>query len=445
MKKIFLLFTALFSTIIVLAQPSNITGTTDPNEIKKVSLFKVLNGRLIEIATSNTDEIGRFAFRFTPEYEGFYVLGSGTTLRTQGNFRFYFKGNEDLTIKLNRENYELVQTDSPEIKALNQWDIASNDMALKAHSTGGMSTYVDFFPQVEEMNKNLNLFKKDPKTGNKVFDKLFPSIVENEFAYNAISYNYMPRQAHPDKEEFSSYYQNFNADKYLTDQLLTLPFGDRFMTVLLMEKNRGKGKLDEESMLNAIPSDVLKGQFIASKMERARSMEEFLLIKAANQKFLTLPEQLKRAEIMEAKLAETKTGVPAVSFSYPDVNGKNVALKDLKGKVVLVDLWATWCGPCLAQEPHWEKLYEEYKDKEVAFVGISIDKDKSKWVTHVKEKNTKGIQLHSGVENVLSAAYKVDGIPRYILIDKAGNLIAADSPRPSDPKLKELLEIWIKK
>ncbi|WP_099366480.1 TlpA family protein disulfide reductase [Sphingobacterium sp. 1.A.4] len=55
------------------------------------------------------------------------------------------------------------------------------------------------------------------------------------------------------------------------------------------------------------------------------------------------------------------------------------------------------------------------------------------------KKNTKVIQLHSGVENVLSVAYKVDGIPCYILIDKAGNLIAADSPRPSDPKLKETI------
>ncbi len=57
----------------------------------------------------------------------------------------------------------------------------------------------------------------------------------------------------------------------------------------------------------------------------------------------------------------------------------------------------------------------------------------------------KGIQLHAGPGNELTNAYKVNGIPRYILIDKAGNLISADSPRPSDPKLKTLLEEWIKK
>ncbi|WP_099366479.1 TlpA family protein disulfide reductase [Sphingobacterium sp. 1.A.4] len=102
------------------------------------------------------------------------------------------------------------------------------------------------------------------------------------------------------------------------------------------------------------------------------------LSKTANQKYLTLPEQFKLTETMVTKLAKTKTGITVESFSYSDVNGKNVAPKDLKGKVVLIDLLATWCGPCLAQEPHWKKIYEEYKDKGVAFVGISIDKNNSK-------------------------------------------------------------------
>ena len=435
----------MLMSITLFAQPSNITGTTDPKFIKKVSLFKVLNGRLVEIATSNTDEKGRFGFRFTPEYEGFYVLGSGSALKTQGNFRFYFKGNEDLNITLFRDKYELVSTNSPEIKALNKWDVAVQEISNKSIEVGGMSTYVDFFPQVEEMYKDLSKQQANPKTGNKVFDVLFPVIVENDFVYYALNYNYMPHSAHPDKEEYSSFYQQVNPDKYLSDQLLALPYGDRFMTVLLMEKNKGKGQMNDQVIIDGIPSKLLKGQYVASKMERARSMDEFLLIKEANQKYLVLPEQLKRAEEMEAKLADTKTGVPAVSFSYPDVNGKTVSLKDLKGKVVLVDLWATWCGPCRAEEPYWEKLNEEYAGKPIAFVGISVDSDKDKWLTYMKEKNAKGLQLHSGVDNVLSKAYKVTGIPRYILIDKTGNLITADSPRPSDPKLKELLDIWIKK
>jgi len=441
MKKTISLIASLLISIFVFAQtkPANITGTVDKNDIVRVSLFKVLNGRLVEVALSIPDSEGRFGFRFTPEYEGFYVIGSGTSTRPQGNFKFYFRGNEDLVIKLHRDDYELISTNSKEIKALNQWDVAVAEIQAKANRLGGQSTYVDFFPQVEEMSAKLAQYKKDPKTGNKNFDKLFPSYVDYDFAYYAISYNYLPRSAHPDQDEFTPYYQNFNVDNYLNDFLLQLPYGDRFFSNLILQKNKGKNLADESLLIASIPSDVLKGQFIVSKMERARSMEEFLISKEAYKQYITLPEQIARVAAVESKLAESKTGATAVSFSYPDVTGKQTALKDLRGKVVLIDMWATWCGPCRAEEPHWEKLNEEFAGKDVAFVGVSVDKEKDKWETYVKEKKLKGIQLHAGPGNILSQSYKVDGIPRYILVDKKGNLIAADSPRPSDPKLKEMI------
>lgn len=131
-----------------------------------------------------------------------------------------------------------------------------------------------------------------------------------------------------------------------------------------------------------------------------------------------MKEQQERAQAIAVKLADTKEGTQAVAFSYPDISGKKVSLADLKGKLVLIDLWATWCGPCKAEEPYWEKLNEQFKGKDIAFVGISVDQDKKAWDKYVPEKNLKGIQLHAGPGNDLSAAYKVTGIPRYMLIDK---------------------------
>ncbi len=200
-----------------------------------------------------------------------------------------------------------------------------------------------------------------------------------------------------------------------------------------------------DQQVAAIGPDVLKGQYVLQRLEGARSYSDFQEMNNTYRKYFTLPEQIERAKIVEAKLVETKTGVPAFQFSYPNISGQKISLADLKGKVVLIDMWATWCGPCRAEEPHWEKLNEEFIGKQVAFVGVSVDQDKPKWEAYVKEKNLKGIQLHAGSGNTLSDAYKVNTIPRYILIDKSGNLISADSPRPSDPKLKALLEEWSKK
>jgi len=102
-RKTLLFVTALVTAFVTVAQqPSNITGTAAPGKIKRIGLFKVLNGRLKEIATAVPDAQGRFGFRFTPEYEGLYSLGSGNPQSQQGLFRFYFKGNEELNLKLDQ-------------------------------------------------------------------------------------------------------------------------------------------------------------------------------------------------------------------------------------------------------------------------------------------------------------------------------------------------------
>src|SRR5699024_12763429 len=117
----------------------------------------------------------------------------------------------------------------------------------------------------------------------------------------------------------------------------------------------------------------------------------------------------------------------------------------LKGKIVLLGRCVTWCGHCKAEDSKWEKLNEESKGKDIAFVGVSVDQDKEAWEKYMPEKGLKGIQLHAGPGNPLSTAYEVTGIPRYILIDKVGNLITADSPRPSNLDLKKLLDEWLSK
>lgn len=445
-RKTILLLTTLACSVVAFAQqPSNITGTTDPAKVKRVGLFKVLNGRLKEIATSIPDASGRFAFRFTPEYEGLYSVGSGNAQNQQGLFRFYFKGNEDLNLKLSQSDYELTGKNSAENETLYAWDKQSKTFHDKGTTPGGMSTYVDFFPEVEQFKGKLEGIKKSVKTGNPNFDNFFPELVDYDFAYYAISYLYMPRSAHPSKEEMSDFYTQFNADRYLTTELLKFPYGDRFMSNMIYRKLDLSSKPTFDQQVAAIGPDILKGQYVLQRLEGARSYSDFQEMNEKYKKYFTLPEQLERSKIVEARLVETKTGVPAFQFNYPDINGKKTSLADLKGKVVLIDMWATWCGPCRAEEPHWEKLNEEFNGKPVAFVGVSVDQDKPKWDNYVKEKKLKGIQLHAGSDNELSNAYKVNSIPRYLLIDKAGNLITADSPRPSDPKLKALLEEWVKK
>ena len=444
-KTIVLLFATVMAITSWAQKPSNINGTIAKNISEKVSLFKVYNGRLVEIASSTPDKEGRFAFRFTPEYEGLYSVGTGTARNQIRVYRFYFQGGEELNIDFTEDGYNLVGENTKENEMLFSWDQKSKSFKDKGTTPGGMSTYVDFFPEVEQFKGEVPKIAASSNTGNTKFDALFKNIVEYDFAYYAISYLYMPRSAHPSKEEMSDFYVHFDSNKYLNDFLLDLPYGDRFLGSLVYRKIDLTSNPSLKEQVQVIPSDVLKGQYVLQRIEGARSYDAFEELYNENKQYFILDEQKQRVTAVQTKLVETKAGGKAFNFNFPDADGNEVSLESLKGKVVLVDLWATWCGPCKAEEPHWEKLNEEYKGKDVAFVGVSVDQDKEAWKKYIPEKGLKGIQLHAGPRNPLSIAYEVTGIPRYILIDKSGNLITADSPRPSNPELRTLLDEWIKK
>lgn len=138
------------------------------------------------------------------------------------------------------------------------------------------------------------------------------------------------------------------------------------------------------------------------------------------------------------------SGQPSPKFSYPDINGKNRSLDEFKGNYVYVDVWATWCGPCKVEIPYLKELEHEYENKNITFVGLSIDtqENKKKWEKMVAERDLKGVQILADKdwESQFIQDYRITGIPRFILIDPNGNIISHDAPRPSQPELKALFE-----
>ena len=131
-------------------------------------------------------------------------------------------------------------------------------------------------------------------------------------------------------------------------------------------------------------------------------------------------------------------GQPAPPFSLPDINGENLALSDLAGKYVYIDFWATWCGPCRAEFPHYRKLVEDYKGRNVVFMSISVDKDKEAWKKMVEEEAFDWVQLHDSV--MMNDDYLVRYIPTFVFIDTDGKIIDPRAPRPSDPSLREMMD-----
>jgi len=146
-------------------------------------------------------------------------------------------------------------------------------------------------------------------------------------------------------------------------------------------------------------------------------------------------------------------GATSPSFvAYENFNGEKTSLSDLKGKYVYIDVWATWCGPCKAEIPSLKKIEKEYHGKNIAFVSMSIDDDRSHggswekanedWKKMVNEKELGGIQIFApkGWQSEFVQNYRINGIPRFILIDPNGNIVSASAPRPSSEELIKLFD-----
>jgi thiol-disulfide isomerase/thioredoxin len=144
-------------------------------------------------------------------------------------------------------------------------------------------------------------------------------------------------------------------------------------------------------------------------------------------------------------LRKELTGIQSPSFEgYENNKGGTSSLSDFKGKYVYVDVWATWCGPCKAEIPSLKKVEKAYEGKNIEFLSISVDaiKDKEAWKTMIAEKEMGGVQLFAtnSWKSEFVTNYKINGIPRFILIGPDGTIISPDAPRPSDDKLIELLD-----
>ena len=145
-------------------------------------------------------------------------------------------------------------------------------------------------------------------------------------------------------------------------------------------------------------------------------------------------EYLNKIEETYNSMQHLSAGNPAPAFAYSDINGNLISLTDLKGKYVYIDVWSTTCGGCIQQIPHLIKLEEEFEDKNIIFLGVSLDNNNEKWKNMVIDKGLKGIQIRAteGWKSQFAKDYKIWGIPTFILIDRDQKFIDARALRPSE-------------
>ncbi|MGE4346441.1 MAG: TlpA family protein disulfide reductase [Flavobacteriaceae bacterium] len=193
--------------------------------------------------------------------------------------------------------------------------------------------------------------------------------------------------------------------------------------------------IKSQNIKNAIAKTVAYG--INPANEKSEELYNEIMANVTDESFKT--------ELTEKynKIKTLVKGNPSPKFDYENHKGGTTSLDDLKGKIVYIDVWATWCGPCKREIPFLKEIEKQYHGKNIEFVSISIDdtKDYDKWKEFVTKEELGGVQLYAdnAWQSQFAKDYAIESIPRFILVDTEGNIVSADAPIPSDPKLVELL------
>ncbi len=124
--------------------------------------------------------------------------------------------------------------------------------------------------------------------------------------------------------------------------------------------------------------------------------------------------------------AQPSAGMSAKEINLPDADGQPVSLSSLKGKVVLIDFWASWCRPCRQTVPGLKKLYSNYHDKGFEIYGISLDDSKNAWKRAIQDDDSKWIHVNDKT-GAIANQWVVQVIPTTYLLDKTGKIVAVDA------------------
>lgn len=430
-------------------QYSLFSGTIENNPAESV----VVRGIEFE-AKLPIDAKGTFADTLRITTNGFFELYVGRE-RTE----IYLEKGKNLSVNLNADAFDESLKYSGDLAKEN------NFLASKYLLNERNLDYRELFSLEEEA------FKKQLDANQERMDSLYQATkIENENFKNKLADEDRYSRAimlenYKDAHQYYSGMDHFEVGSAFYDELKNLNYADTlafrnsvaYQNLLEAHYNRLVNDTSFESGDNsqnihylkkvneALPDGYAKDQLMSSYLQFGLKPDETLdeaysIYKNSSPN----PENLAKITEHYNRLKAITPGNPSPTFNYENHKGGTTDLSSLKGKYVYIDVWATWCGPCLREIPALQKIEEEYRGKNIQFVSISIDepKDYDKWKTMVSQKNLGGIQLmaDNNWKSKFVEDYAIFGIPRFILIDAEGKIVSADAPRPSDPMLRKTLD-----
>ncbi len=187
----------------------------------------------------------------------------------------------------------------------------------------------------------------------------------------------------------------------------------RYVQPSLLELGLAYDKLSKHDKADEIYNKLIEHPKYGSKTYAKQAKQILELERSERKGKLATPEGVSTGP------NSNLIGKPAPDFKVKDLKGKELSLEKYRGKVILLDFWATWCGPCIAELPNVKRTYEKHKDQKFEIIGISLDRSKTKLDTFIKKENLNWIHYWDHNQTI-AQQYKVSGIPSMFLIDGKG-------------------------
>ncbi len=259
-------------------------------------------------------------------------------------------------------------------------------------------------------------------------------------------------------DEFSAYRRSVRQHEERKASIMKeVFFLDAFADSLRIKKLFAESQVHNKQQLELQKKFVQDNPASFTSLFLLSRMEHLYTVSGYEDAYNELTEDYKQTSVakkIEKRLeflSPTAKGKPAIPFIRKDKDGKEVNLTDYRGKIVLLDFWGSWCGPCRASHPHLKQLYSEYKDRGFEIIAIAseraatIGEQKKKWLAAIEKDGINWIHILNGEDTEkedLVKAYRVTAFPTKILLDKEGKIllrITASATDDIDKTLQQLL------
>ncbi|MFL5739769.1 MAG: TlpA family protein disulfide reductase [Flavisolibacter sp.] len=429
-----------------------------------ISLQSVEEGMLVTEGNFMSNNQGSFAIPYEIKKPGFYYL---TTPRWQVRLYLDPFSKEEITID-NSTGLFHTQEHSGINSLLSKWQQLIAPLTSYGYNSifkdsTDLNSYIDEYtrmkPAMDEWTKKIDLTDAKQYEALQTAIKMDRELVPINLLYQLSAKKIKSFRSSPKGfNEVPSFYRQFiEPNKFESTSVLMLGEARQFiqlyaklnLALVPIEKRETMTEGEKlKLMMNTISNDTLKSFFLKDQMDQAEinNLSEFreTFEPFKNYASLTGTHNTYNSIYNQFSRDTAFIGKTSYDFSLPDTLGKMVTMKDFKGKVVFIDVWATWCGPCKGQFPFLKEIEEEYaNNKDIIFVGISLDKAQArqKWLDLIRKEKLGGVQLLDDVGKTFGRKYEVSAIPRFMLIDKEGRWIEIRCPLPeAKSNLKRYLD-----